>query len=124
MFATDSTGVDSLLLDCPPKPPPAGVGDPRGLPSRLWLAVAHPYLGSPDVGLRMELPWRTRVRLAIYDVAGRRRATLVDGELPSGVTNVKWKGVDDSGFRVASGVYFVRLSCAKGAKVSKVIMLR
>jgi flagellar hook assembly protein FlgD len=84
----------------------------------------RPHLGTPDVGLRMELPWRTPVRLAVYDVAGRRLTTLVDRELLAGVTDVKWSGTDDSGSRVASGMYFVRLSCARGATVSKVVMLR
>lgn len=126
VYAPDPSyvGVDSLKLWCPTQPPVAGVGDPHGLPSRLWLAVSHPHLGSPEIGLRMELPWRMPVRLAIYDVAGRRRATLVDGELPAGVTNLKWSGADDAGSRVTSGVYFVGLSCAKGAKMSKVIMLK
>jgi flagellar hook assembly protein FlgD len=68
--------------------------------------------------------WRTPVRLAIYDVAGRRLTTLVDRELPAGVTDVKWSGAGDSRSRVPSGMYFVRLSCAKGARVSKVVMLR
>lgn len=124
MFVTDSTDVDSLLLDCPPKPPPAGVGDPHGLPTRLRLAVVRPHLGSADVGLRMELPWRTSVRLAVYDVAGRRLTTLVDREVAAGVSDVTWSGADDSGRHVASGIYFLRLSCAKGAQVSKVVMLR
>ena len=124
MFPTDSVGVDSLLLDCPPKPPVAGIGDPQGLPGQLRLVVMRPHLGSADVGLRMEVPWRTPVRLAVYDLAGRRLATLVDWELPAGVTDVKWSGADDGGIRVPSGMYFVRLSCAKGARASKVVMLR
>jgi hypothetical protein len=124
VFPTDSVGVDSLLLDCPPKPPLAGVGDPHGMPGQLRLVVLRPYFGASDVGLRLELPLRSPVRLAVYDVAGRRLVTLVDRELPAGVTDVKWGGADDSGNRVASGMYFIRLSCAKGATVSKVVMLR
>ena len=124
MFPTDSAGVDSLLLDCPPKPPVAGAGAPHGPPGQLRLVVMHPHLGSPDVGLRLELPWRTSARLAVYDVAGRRLITLVDRELPAGVTDVKWNGAADGGSRVVSGTYFIRLSCAQGAQVSKVIMLR
>jgi hypothetical protein len=123
VFPTDSAGVDSLLLDCPPKPPVAGVSD-EGTRDAFRLLVRRPNVRSTEVGLRMELPWRTPVRLAIYDVAGRRRTTLVDRELPSGVTDVKWDGADDSGARVASGIYFVRLSCARGAQVSKFVMLR
>jgi hypothetical protein len=124
VFPPDDPGVDSLLLDCPPKPPPAGVGDPHGLPTQLRLAVLRPRLASPEVGLRLELPWRISARLAVYDIAGRRLATLVDRDLPAGVTDLTWSGTDDSGGRVASGMYFIRLNCTKGARVSKVVMLR
>ena len=124
IFPTDSAGVDSLLLDCPPKPPVAGVADPQGRADQIRLVVRRSSLRSTDIGLRMELPWRTPVRLAVYDVAGRRLATLLDRELPAGVTDVKWSGVDESGGRVASGIYFVRLSCSRGAQVSRVVMLR
>jgi flagellar hook assembly protein FlgD len=63
------------------------------------------------------------VRLAVYDVAGRRRAVLVDGEVPAGVTEVTWNGQGPGGERVASGVYFARLTYGGGAMVSKVVML-
>ena len=124
MFATDSVGVDSLLLGCPPKPPLTGVGDPRGLPSQFRLVVLLSHIGSAEVGLRMELPWRTPARLAVYDLVGRRVMTLLDREVPAGVTDVKWNGIEERGGHVASGMYFARLTCAKGARVSKIIMLR
>ncbi len=124
VFPTDSAGVDSLLLDCPPKPPVAGIDETRRVPGQLRLVVLRPDLGDADVGLRIELPWRTSARLVVYDVAGRRLTTLVDRELPAGVTNVKWNGTDEGGVHVSTGIYFVRLSCAKGARASKIVMLR
>jgi hypothetical protein len=124
MFATDSIGVDSVLLYCPPMPPVAGVDDSHGSPAQLQLIVlAHP-LGASGVGIRAEMPWREVAHLAVYDLAGRRLRTLLDGELPVGATDVRWDGTADAGNRVASGVYFVRLSCARGARVSRVVMLR
>ena len=65
------------------------------------------------------------VSLAVRSTAlsPRELTTLVDRELPAGMTDVKWNGAADGG-RVASGMYFIRLSCAKGAQVSKVVMLR
>ena len=121
IFATDSAGVDSFALGCPLNPPPAGVG--TSTPHDLRLVVTRASLGAAEIGLRMELPSRMPIRLAVYDVAGRRRAMLVDRELPAGVTTVRWNGSGDSGGRLASGVYFVRLTCARGARVSKLVML-
>jgi flagellar hook assembly protein FlgD len=64
------------------------------------------------------------VRLAVYDIAGRRRSTILDQELPGGVTEVTWDGRDEKGAWVASGMYFVRLTVARDARVSKIVMLR
>ena len=70
------------------------------------------------------LPQLMEVRLAVYDLAGRRLKTLLDGEVPGGVTKVTWDGRDQNGIRISSGVYFIRLKFAKGAQVSKVVMIR
>ena len=88
------------------------------------MVVSRLQRSDPAVGLRLELPSPMPVRLAVYDIAGRRRATLLDGELPRGVTVVSWDGHDQAGSRVASGVYFVRLSFAGGARLSKIVLLR
>ena len=126
MFPVDQNyiGVDSVKLACPPDPPPAGLGDRPTVPGQLGLVVMRSNLGSRDVRLRVSLPWRTPIRLAVYDIAGRRVKTLVDKELPAGITEIRWTGDYDAGRRVVSGMYFIRLSCAEGARVSKVVILR
>lgn len=50
-----------------------------------------------------------RVQLGIYDVRGRLVRKLVDGEKPAGAETVVWDGTSDSGTRLGTGVYFVRL---------------
>lgn len=120
VFLPANAAVDSFRLDCPQI---AGVGD-RDVSGGVRLAVSRLRWGAPEVGLRLELPSRMSVRLAVYDIAGRRRTTLLDGELPGGVTEVTWDGRDQVGARVAGGIYFVRLTFAGGARLSKIVMLR
>jgi len=121
VFPPTNAAVDSFRLDCPQI---AGVDDPSGSGSRVRMAVSHLRWGAPEVGLRPELPSRMAVRLAVYDIAGRRRTTLLEQELPGGVTEVTWSGRDQGGARVASGMYFVRLTFPGGAQISKIVMLR
>jgi agmatine/peptidylarginine deiminase len=61
---------------------------------------------------RFELRFPERVELAVYDVRGRLVRRLVDGERPAGMTEIDWDGRDDSGRRVAAGVYWFRLRAA------------
>lgn len=121
VFPPANAVVDSFRLDCPEI---AGVGDRGGSDGTVRMAVSRLRWGAPEVALRLDLPSTMPVRLAIYDIAGRRRTTLLDGTLPAGTTEVAWDGRDQGGARVASGIYFVRLTFAGGARLSKIVMLR
>jgi hypothetical protein len=65
-----------------------------------------------------------RTTLAIYDLAGRLVATLVDGVVEGGEHRVVWDGRGDDGERLASGVYFARLTVGEEIDVAKMIMLK
>jgi hypothetical protein len=62
--------------------------------------------------------------LAIYDLAGRRVATLVDGAVEGGEHRAVWNGRGERGERLASGVYFARLTVGEETDVAKLIMLK
>jgi len=66
-----------------------------------------------------------RARLCVYNIAGGRVATLIDGPVIGGRQSVVWDGRDSAGNRVASGVYFVRLEAAAMApRERKVVLLK
>jgi endoglucanase len=71
-----------------------------------------------------ELSGSGRVRLAVFDVAGRYVRTLVDSRRDEGRHAVTWDGRDEHGRAVAAGVYFVRLSAAGEAETQKIVKLR
>ena len=47
--------------------------------------------------------------LSVYDVSGQRVRTIASGTSLVRVRQLKWDATDDSGHRVAPGIYFVRL---------------
>jgi hypothetical protein len=95
------------------------------VPIALMLDQNAPNPCRPSTRIRFGLPERSAVRLAVYDVAGREIAQLVDGRLhPAGFHAVVWNGADRSGSRVAPGVYFYRLETDFGTKSRKLLVLR
>ena len=60
-----------------------------------------------------------RVRLAVYDVAGRRVRELVQGERAAGRHDVPWDGRDDAGRSVRAGSYRYRLDLADGSSLMR-----
>jgi hypothetical protein len=73
--------------------------------------------------LRFPLMHEDRVRLDLFDVAGRHVATLVDGDLGPGEHEVAWDGATSRG-PVATGVYFARLATREGRASTTVVFAK
>ena len=89
---------------------------------RLEL-VGIPNPSSGLTNLRFALRAAAPVRLAIYDVAGREVAVLVDRDLPAGDHSWNWHGRTADGVEAAAGVYFARLE-TPSSSVSLKLLLR
>lgn len=78
-------------------------------PARLVLEQNVPNPFNPRTLIRFETEREGRVSLQIYDLAGRRVQTLVDGTLGAGRHLAQWDGTDADGAAVASGTYLLRM---------------
>jgi len=76
---------------------------------RLALHPARPNPFNPRTRIDYELPHTARVRLEVFDVAGRLVGTLIDAVQPGGPGHVLWDGKDEDGETTASGIYVYRL---------------
>lgn len=99
-----------------------GVGDTP--PAELALHPGVPSPFSQSTRIDYELPSSDRVRIDVYDVTGARIRRLVDASRSPGAYNAMWDGRDDSGRRVASGVYYVRMQTKTDVKNQKVVLVR
>ena len=61
--------------------------------------------------------------LAVFDLAGRRMRTLREGVLPAGTQSASWSLTDESGARVAPGLYLVELRIGRERYAQKLIVL-
>ncbi len=80
----------------------------------LDLAQNAPNPVRDGTSIDFSLAKTSHVDLSIFDVSGRLVRALVSGEQTAGVHTTSWNGADDSGVRVASGVYLYRLSTPEG----------
>lgn len=60
----------------------------------------------------------------LYDLQGRRVATIFSGPLAAGRTRTTWNGRDDDGAEVRAGSYFLRVSAGEHSTVSRVTRVR
>ncbi len=99
-FGPDVAAAQSLRL-LPPRPNPAS------LRARIDYYV-------PRAG---------RVAVTLHDVQGRRLRTLSDEVEQPGARSITWDRRTDSGRRVASGVYWVRVATDREHRTAKVILV-
>jgi hypothetical protein len=127
--------LDDLRLVAVPSPPmpppPTAVEEERSgaRPQRFALEqnVPNPFNG--ETVIRFALPEgragqdRT-VTLTIYNLAGQRVTTVVNGVYPAGVHTVRWDGRDRAGRALPSGVYVARLQAGERVATRKLVVIR
>lgn len=87
-------------------------GDASAGAHRLAFHGAAPNPMAGGTRVRFELAERGPVRLAVYDLRGRRIRSLLAGVAEAGEHSVSWDGRSDSGRRVGSGIYWVLMETA------------
>lgn len=80
------------------------------------LAPVYPNPATPRATLTFRVPRPADVRLEVYDVLGRRVATVAEGTYLPGTHTAAWEGRDDAGRPVASGLYLCRLVATAGGE--------
>jgi hypothetical protein len=91
--------------------------------STFALGAGYPNPFNNTVSIPFSLARSGSVDLAVYNVAGQRVRTLIQGQMVAGEHRVRWEGTDDGGRRTATGVYFYRLKVAERVEVRKGLLL-
>ncbi len=102
----------------------AGSDDRDEVPQVLTLEDNYPNPFNPKTQIVFALPQAAEVDLAVYDVRGRRLATLIHQGLTPGHHTVAWYGTDDTGRQVSSGIYFYRLVADGQTLTGKMTLLK
>jgi hypothetical protein len=84
-------------------------GDADAVSHRFALALPRPNPSRDETFVDFELGRPTRVVLDVFDAQGRRAKRIVDGWFTAGRHVSTWRGDDDRGHALGSGVYFIRM---------------
>ena len=88
------------------------------------LQQNYPNPFNPATTIRFALPEPGEITLKIYDPSGRLVKTLVSSYMGAGYHNVIWNSTNDTGNRVASGLYFYELKSGNFRQVRKMLLLK
>jgi hypothetical protein len=88
----------------------------------LFRAWPNPF--NPKTTISYTILEGGDAEIKVFDLLGRCVRTLVSGFVPAGYHEVEWDGCDESGQRLASGVYFYRLSTADVVESRRMVLVK
>jgi hypothetical protein len=107
--------------------PGTGVaGEPPGIEETGGLALGQnrPNPFGRSTAITYQLPAAGIVRLAVYNVAGQKVRTLVDGPQERGWHTVRWDGSDEQGAAVSAGIYYYRIAADGWSDARRMLVIR
>lgn len=88
------------------------------------LKQNYPNPFNPQTNIEFTLDKSAAAKLEIFNSNGEKIDNLLDSNLPAGKHNIIWKGENSSGRKLASGVYFYRLTVNGVDQNKKMILLK
>jgi hypothetical protein len=102
----------------------AGQNHPRPHDKALPNIRVAPSPFNPSTQVTFDMHGAGLLHVDIFDLSGRHVRNLFGGRHPSGSVQLTWRGRDDGGRDVASGVYLIRVATPLGVKTDRAVLVR
>ncbi len=94
------------------------------MPEKFAVSNNFPNPFNPVTTFSIDLPAQSSVNAAVYDLYGRKIATLLHSVLHAGSYNLSWQGRNDAGVMVSAGMYFLKVDTEYNHHVQKMIFMK
>ena len=94
------------------------------LPEKFELFQNYPNPFNPTTTIMYALPVRSDVTLRIYNLMGQEILKITHDEMNAGYHEERWNGLNQSGRKVASGIYIFRLNAGDFIETKKMLLLK
>ncbi|MGA2667548.1 MAG: M14 family zinc carboxypeptidase [Ignavibacteria bacterium] len=111
--------VDDIKLTNYCIPPEAIPGKNKGMPDKFALGQNYPNPFNPATNIKFQLPRSEFVTITIYDVLGKKVATLLNERKNPGYYDVSFDGTN-----YASGMYFYKIEAGNFIDTKKMILIK
>jgi hypothetical protein len=94
------------------------------IPLQTSLSSNYPNPFNPSTNISFVLAQELDVRLDVYNIRGQKVKTLCNARLGKGKHTIEFNGRDDQNRRVASGIFFYRLSTPEASFTQKMMLMK
>ena len=100
------------------------IGDDSFIPNVFSLSQNYPNPFNPSTTIGFGLPTVSNVNITIYDVLGKKVATIVNEKMEPGYYFKTWNSNNKYGNEVAAGLYFYQIIADGFTKTRKLVLLK
>ena len=94
------------------------------IPEKFELAQNYPNPFNPSTQIPFSIKIPGKVQIKVFDLKGREIATLLNDNKPAGSHNVMWKGQDNFGKQMPSGIYIYQIESNGFVKSKKMHLIK
>ncbi len=76
-------------------------------PDKHYMSQNYPNPFNASTLIRYQIANRANVNISVFNLLGKKIATLVDREHPAGYYQINWQGTDFHNLPVATGIYII-----------------
>ena len=118
-----AVGLDALQITLRAHPTANTDAPGGGLPSAIRFAAPRPNPLVRTTRFGFDLPSAARVSIEVFDLSGRRVATVTDEDWTAGRHELPWRADGPDGSPLSGGLYFVRFHTRGLDAVERIIVL-
>jgi len=94
------------------------------LPADFKVYQNYPNPFNPSTSVRYYLPSAEDITADIFTIYGEKVTTLFSGRQPAGSHSLVWNGTSQSGQKMSSGMYYLRINAGHYRAVIKMTLLK
>ena len=103
---------------------PISVTGINPIPTEFALSQNYPNPFNPETTFEYQLPEECYVSIKVYTLLGQEVRTLIAKSQPAGHWTVKWDGANNSGRKLSSGIYLLRMKAGSYTQIRKMTLTR
>lgn len=88
------------------------------------LLSTYPNPVSNAATISFSLPQSQKVSIQVYDGAGRLVKTIADVQMETGTHQLTWDAADETGSRVATGMYYLKFNAGNYSETKKISVIK
>ncbi len=98
--------------------------EPNITPADFKISQNYPNPFNPTTNIDISLAKESNVSIKVYDINGAEVYTIINSKLTPGNHTFTWSAINNFGYSVNSGIYFMKINAGGNIETRKMILVK